>query len=517
VRRLSIIAIGFLAAGTALCRAQSTHLAAGASDFRQGNFDGALTEFRAAQTEAPNDAAIMNLIGITETKLGRIDAANAAYKEAISANPSLLAPHKNLAVNDLAAGRYREAEDQLQAALKITSTDPFLHAYLASLYVATSRDREAVDQLEPAASLIGTDSALLYGMAMACLRLHEDAKALPLIATGEQQSLFSVEQEYQLALLLTARKNYAEATKRFRQIALMAPDSWSAKEDLAISMLNENRQQQAIPLLEELTRKRSSDAGAWALLGSAYELSGDKQQSLDAYRSAIAADPENPDRYLDLARLLMDLDRYGEATQIVQAGIAHTSDPYALDIRKGSIQMLQGSYAEAGTTFQNAIAQHPEISLGYYALAQCDLKAGRAQAAEVILNDAAAKAPADAKIDFLDGIVLSQLGKRDQAIAAMQRSIGLDSQVAESHYELGRMLADAGQLQQAKSEFERAVALAPTRANAFYQLSRIDARLGDKPAADEMALHTQTLLAQQRTRALEQQRAMSSGLEGAHP
>jgi len=513
VKRLCAFAVCWVFASAVLCHAQSPHLAAGAAYFRQGDFDHALIEFREAQAESPRDATIMNLIGITETKLGQIDEANAEYRQSIAADPNLLAPHKNLAVNYLASARYSDAEDQLKQALKLNSTDPFLHAYLASLYIATSRDEEAVQQLDLAGSLIESDPTLLYGMAMACLRLHQDEKALHLIATGEQKSFFNIEQEYQLALLLTGHKNFVEATERFRQIVKAAPDSWSAKEDLAISLLNGNQQQQAIPVLEELVRERSADSNAWALLGSAYELSGNNEKSLDAYRAAVTADPENPDRYLDYARLLMDLDRYGEATQIIQAGIGHTADPYALNIRKGSIQMLQGKCAEARVTFQNAIQQHPEISLGYYALAQCDLKDGRAQEAEAVLKDALAKSPGDAKIDFLYGVVLSQLGKKDQAIDAMKRSIARDSHVAESHYQLGMLLEEDGQLQQAKNEFEQAIGFAPSHANAFYQLSKIYGRLGDKASAEKMAHRTQELLAQARANALEQQKTMLSDLK----
>jgi Flp pilus assembly protein TadD len=508
----------YVALCAALCSAQvSAHLTQGAAYFRQGNFDSALAEFRAAQIEHPRDASIMNLIGVTETKLGRIEDANEEYKRAIIADPALLAPRKNLAVNYLSTAQYPEAELQLKEALKLNRTDTFLHAYLTSLYIATSRDQETVQQFESAASFIERDPFLLYGTVTAFLRLHQDAKGLPLIAEGEQKSFFTAEQEYQLALLLAADKNFAGATDRFRQIVKMEPGSWSAKEDLAISLLSENEQQQAIPVLEQLAHQRPSDAKLLALLGSAYELAGDKQNALDAYRKSIAANPENQDLYLDYARLLMDMDRYAEASQVVQSGIAHTSDPYALSIRQGSIQMLQGSYADAQATFQSAITQHPEISLGYYALAQCDLKNGRAQDAEAVLVEARAKAPADAKIDYLYGVVLSQREKSDEAIAAFKQSIALDSHAAESHYELGKLLAESGQLQSAKIEFEQAVSIAPNHANAFYQLSKIYARLGDKASADKMARRTQDLLAQARSCATQQQKAMLSDMKSAHP
>jgi Flp pilus assembly protein TadD len=518
MRRLRAIVFFCVAACATLCFAQvSAHLAQGAAYFRQGNFESALAEFRTAQIEHPHDAAIMNLIGVTETKLGRIEDANEEYKRAIVADPALLAPHKNLAVNYLSAAQYPEAELQLKEALKLNRTDPFLHAYLASLYIARSRDEETVQQFESAATLIEQDPSLLYGTVAAFLRLHQDAKAMPLIAKGEQNSSFTAEQEYQLALLFAADKNFAGASDRFRQIVKMEPGSWSAKEDLAISLLGENQQQQAIPVLEELARQRPSDAKILALLGSAYELAGDKQNALDAYRKSVAADPENQDLYLDYARLLMDMDHYAEAAQVVQSGIAHTSDPYALSIRQGSIQMLQGNYFAAQATFQSAITQHPEISLGYYALAQCDLKNGRAQDAEAILVEAQAKASADAKIDYLYGVVLSQRGKTDESIAAFKQSIALDSHAAESHYELGKLLAENSQLQSAKIEFEQAISIAPNHANAFYQLSKIYARLGDKAFADKMAHRAQDLLAQARSSAMQQQRAMLSEMKSAHP
>lgn len=517
MKALRTLSLCCLVAGAAGCLAQSTHLAQGAADFRQGKLDEALKEFQAAQAERPNDASILNLIGVTETRLGRTEEANAEYKKAIAADPALPAPHKNLAVNYLSAARYAEAEEQLKEALKLNSNDPFLHAYLASLYIATGRDQQTVEQFDPAAALIEGDPTLLYGTAAAFLRLHQEQNALKLIALGEQKSFFSVEQEYQLALLLAAQKNFAAATERFQQIVRMEPDSWSAREDLAISLLSDNRQEQAIPVLEALTQQRPADPNLWSLLGSAYELNGNKEKALGAYRQAITADPNNQDRYLDYARLLMDMDRYAEAAQIVQTGMAHTSDPYALSIRQGSIQMMQGNYADARATFRKAIASHPEISLGYYALAQCSLKDGSPQDAETVLNEARANAPGDAKIEYFYGVVLSLLGKNEEAIAAFKRSIALDGHAAEPHYELGKLLAESGQLLPAKSEFEQAVALAPTHANAFYQLGKIYARLGDKASADNMARRTQQLLAQARSSAMQQQKTMLGDLKSIHP
>jgi tetratricopeptide (TPR) repeat protein len=259
--------------------------------------------------------------------------------------------------------------------------------------------------------------------------------------------------------------------------------------------------------LRELTVERPNDANLFTLLGSAYEASENAPKALDAYQAAVRADPENPDRYLDYTRLLMDLDRYGEAVQIVQQGMRNTPDAYALNLRLGSIQMMQGQYDQAGQSFQAAIQAQPEIALGYIALAQSDMRDGRDQDASQILAIAREKLPPDSMLEYLYGLVLSHLSKSGEAIAAFKRSVTLNPEASEPHYELGRLYFESGLIQPAKSEFERVLQLAPQHPNAHYQLSRVYARLGDSADSRAMAEQTRQLLQKQREAALEAQKA----------
>ena len=517
LKRRRIIAVLCIAAMSQIAITQESHLQAGTAYFKQGEYTQALAEFSRADIEHPHNAQIENLLGITETQLGDIEAADQHYREAIQDEPALLAPHKNLAVNYLTAARYKDAEDQLQIALKLNSSDPFLHYYLASLYVATSRDRQAIKEYDPAASLIAKDPVLLYGIAMACLREGMKLKALSLVSAAEQQSLFDVSQEYQLALLLTKLGMYSDASERFRQIVHVQPESWSARFDLAISLLNAGEQHGALPLLERLVQERPADANIQALLGSTYELTGDDQKALKAYQAAVAADPNNPDRYLDYTRLLMDLDRYEEAASIIQSGIGNVSEDYALVVRKGSIQLSLGQYAQARSTFQQAIAIHPEINLAYYAVAQSFMREGHDQEAADVLAIAETKTPPDARIDYLRGLALSQMGKHDEAVLELNKSIALDDRIPEPHYELGKLLIDDGKLEAAKQEFERVIVLAPDRSNAYYQLSKLYGKLGDKEKAEQMAKRTQELLTKQHTSVMEQQQTKLRAFREVQP
>ena len=512
-----VVLMSFLFSTGTLCVAQSSHLEAGAAFFKQQQYDKALEEFKRAQLKNPLDASIENLLGITEAKCEHVDESTAHYKRAIELDPEMLSPHKNLAVNYLGIGRYDLAEAELAEALKISAGDPFVHYYLATLYLATSRDKEAVAQLPAAQSLIANDPELLYTMALACLRLHMDSKAVTLIADYEKRFSSSVAQEYEVAILLTKDKMYEAAVPHFRKIVKDQPDSWSSRFDLALSLLNADQNAEALPILEKLASERATDPNALALLGSAYEMRGDSVNALNAYKRAVGADPNNPDRYLDYTRLLMDLDRYGEAAQIIQSGLNDSSDPYALDLRMGSIRMIQGQYVEARLSFERAIGTHPDVALGYFALAQSYMREGHDQDASDVLAKARIKLPPDAMLEYLNGLALSHLGKNTEASGAFKQSIALDEVAPQAHYELGKVLFQEGLVGPAKAEFERVIQLAPEDPNAYYQLSRISARLGDKGTASQMAKHTQQLLQQQRANALQAERERLPGFQDPAP
>jgi Flp pilus assembly protein TadD len=249
-------------------RAQNSHASAGVVYFRRGQYAKALEEFKQARDEHPKDAPIFNLLGITETKLGSLAQANVDYECAIALNPAFAAARKNLAVNLMTASRYAEAEEQLNAALKLDANDKFLHSYLASLYLATQRDRMAVAQIDAAQPLIDNDPVLLFAMAMACLRLHENAKALALTRTGEEKRAFDTSEEYQLALLMTENRMYPEAVERFRAIERAQQESWASRVDLALALLNADEAKEAAAILARLADERPNDKKGTALLAS---------------------------------------------------------------------------------------------------------------------------------------------------------------------------------------------------------------------------------------------------------
>lgn len=485
--------------------AQGDALQQGLELFRQQNYAAALEQFQEAKRTRPANAQLDDFIGITETRLGQIDAANDNYEAAIRLDPKLADAHKNLGYNFIGQERYDLAEKHLKAALALDAAEPFTHYYLVVLYVTTSRDKDVIAHIKPAEPALVNDTNTALLAVKAALNANDSATALQLTELLEAKSRLSSEQEYAIAQLLDDRQMYSEAARRFQRILDMQPASWQNKYNLALALVKANQPKQALPLLDSIVQENSSKADILASAATAYESAGANELALSTYQKAIAADPTNPDRYLDCTRLLIDLDRYQEATAIVERGMPLVPDDYPLTIRLGAIEGMQGNRAQARETYHKAIAEHPALALGYVALAQTYMKEGDDREALKIITDARNVVPLDFALEYVYGLISFQLGQQQQAMEALKRAAKLDPTVVEPHYQLGLLYMKMEQWKEAQGEFEQVLKLDPRNAATYYQLSRTYQRLGETEKAQETGKEASLLTKTQREDAMKAQ------------
>jgi Flp pilus assembly protein TadD len=84
---------------------------------RQGDYDAALTSYRLALRDRPNDTKILQNMAIAFTKTNRPDEAIRCYRSALSFAPELSGAHYGLAFLLLKRGDRAGAEQHLQAFL----------------------------------------------------------------------------------------------------------------------------------------------------------------------------------------------------------------------------------------------------------------------------------------------------------------------------------------------------------------------------------------------------------------
>jgi len=486
--------------------AQENPLQEGMMYFQKGDYASALRMFNAADQAQPDNAVLVNLIGITQTKLGQIADANASYQKAIQLNPALEAPHKNLGFNLLSQSEFPRAIEELQTAISKDSSDEFAHYYLAIAYLKSGREKEAIAQLSSSEQLVENDADTALEMATACLHAGDKDDAVRVIRAVEQRSGFTLEQEFTLAVALSSSNLHKDALLLFEHMAALQPDSWVRKFNLAIAWFDAGDAEKALPILQALAEERPDDERILNLLGTVYEAKGDLHAALDAYQKAVAANPKNTDAYLDYTRLLMDVDRYDDAASLIEKGLQSAQDTYALQVRLGAIQIMKGNLDQARKSFEQAINENPNQVVGYVGLAKIYMKLGDDATAENLLAGARNKLPRDFALEYVYGLICAQMSETDRALEALKNAEKMAPDVVEPHYQLGKVYMGTGQLTEARKELDRVIALDPNHVQALAQLCKIYAKQGDAQKAQLLQAQVSELINRQRNSAIAAER-----------
>ena len=496
--------------------AQPTALEEGVKLMRAGQFDQALVKLEQAHRIAPRNSTIENLMGIAETQQGHIDKACNHYRNAIGLDPTHAAPHRNLGFNLLNIKDYSHAEPELREASRLEPSDRFAHDYLLLLSLATGRDAEALAEAAGAGQLVDNDPEAGAGLIEADVRLGRVDDATGRIEKLENANQLPPTREYPVAVLLYQHAFYSLATHCFRRIAKLDP-SWENRYNLALGLLYGGEPIEASTLLTALHTERPENADTLMFLGSAFESQQQMPQALEAYRAALVADPSNPDRTLDYTRLLMDMDRYDEAIQVVQFGMGKTSATAPLELRLGAVEMVNGNYTAARDAFNTALATDPEMDAAYVGLAQTYARQANDVEAIHILEEARVELPHHYLLEYYFGLLASRLGREPEAILALEAAAQLAPSSSDPWYELGKLHASQQNWPRARQALEHSVALNPQSAPAHYQLSQVYAHLGLNQRAEQEARQTHTLVDAQRDQALSKQRERAASFQPQPP
>ncbi|WP_348263435.1 tetratricopeptide repeat protein [Telmatobacter sp. DSM 110680] len=485
--------------------AQNSALDDGARLIREGHFDQALVKLEEAHRAAPRNATIENLLGITETNLGHPAAASTHYRNAIRIDPSQAAPHRNLGFSLLNEKDYTGAEPELRKASALDPSDPFAHYYLLLLALATNHDSEALKQVHEAGQLVDRDPEAGAGLIEAEIRAGRVDDAANRIKKMEETDQLQPAREYRIAVLLSQRAQFEQASHCFQRIATIDP-SWNNRYNLGLALLYDGNSTEASTLLAALHKERPGDANTLTFLGAAFEAQQKMSEALDAYRAAAIADPSNLDRTLDYTRLLMDMDRYDEAIQFIQIGMDQTLATSPLNLRLGAVEMIKGDYSAARDAFNAALAENPELDAAYVGLAQTYAREANDTEAIRVLEAARIKRPGHYLLEYYFGLLASRLGREQEAIGALQQAEQLDPNSPDPSFELGKLYEAKEDWQKARQAFEHVVQLNPQFGAAHFQLSRVYTHLGLRDEAQQEAQRTQELVSKKRNDALRKQR-----------
>ncbi|MDQ6718230.1 MAG: tetratricopeptide repeat protein [Gemmatimonadota bacterium] len=107
------------------------YLSEGLALEKQGDYDAALTSYRLALREQPNNVRVLENMAIASSRLGQADDAIRSYKRALSIEPKLSGAHYGLAYLLLKRGEISDAAYHLEAFLMDAPTGPESERWVA--------------------------------------------------------------------------------------------------------------------------------------------------------------------------------------------------------------------------------------------------------------------------------------------------------------------------------------------------------------------------------------------------
>ncbi|MBN2256450.1 MAG: tetratricopeptide repeat protein [Anaerolineaceae bacterium] len=243
------------------------------------------------------------------------------------------------------------------------------------------------------------------------------------------------------------------------------------------------------------TSTATRDPHAYTAEAEALAKEGKINLAIDAYKTAILADPQNATNYVALARLQVLSGNLDDALiNSENALLLNKNNSLAYAVR-GWILGLQSEYQLGEASLNTALEIDPNNALANAYLAEIlTLRVSEGKGLVGTIDEAA---EASRRAQLLDpnsmethrarGIVLEQTGNFNEAIAEYQAAIQINDKFADLHLALGRTLLAIEEYSSAIDEFIQANALNPSDPLPETYIARAYVKIGEYAKAIQYA------------------------------
>lgn len=188
-----------------------------------------------------------------------------------------------------------------------------------------------------------------------------------------------------------------------------------------------------------------------------------------------------PDDYYLHQNFALFLESFGDlAGAVAECQRVHDLVPQdcVLYYQQGRLFAKRGQYAEAESSFREAVTIRPSLNEGWIQLGDVLALQRKYQAALASYATALKQRPQDSQTVFFCGNVLAKLNRHAEAIEDYRAAIKLNPAYWEAHFELGGELDSENQLSAACNEFAAAARLDPANSRAHFNYGVLLAKLG---------------------------------------
>jgi tetratricopeptide (TPR) repeat protein len=273
---------------------------------------------------------------------GELDKARSIFEDATGDKDAKAAALAGLGKVALAGGQYKEAAARLEEALKLRPNASRLRQPLAMAY------RGLGDTLEAKANLahFATDGP-------------EPGVSDPIVDAMSERVVVS-------RVLLRRGQRFGKegrfdlAERAFRAAVASDPSNAEAVANLAISLVNLGRTDEAQKYLVESLRLDDSSAVAHFSLGVVYDREGEDASAIAQYRSAVERDPNDVQAAVYLADAIMRTGSSLEAARWYRQALSVEPRSTRIALSLAFALIKADDHGEARKVLETALSQEPQ-------------------------------------------------------------------------------------------------------------------------------------------------------------
>ncbi|MCP4656035.1 MAG: tetratricopeptide repeat protein [bacterium] len=346
--------------------------------------DAAEASYFQAHRSAPGEFRWLYYLGLLYQQNGKLPEAVDYYERALAVRPSDLAALVHLGEVHLAANDLEKAEARLRSALGTAPSSPAALASLGQIALARGEHQQAVEYLTSALELVPAADRLHYSLGMAYRGLRDMEKAREHLGRAgmvgvtvrdpladELKQLTEGERIHLLrGRTAFAAGRFGDAAEEFDLAVKADPKSARARVNLGTALARTGDVEGAIDHYRMALELDPESSAAHYNLGALRARQGRTDEALRHFTEVLVIDPEDPQGHVELAALLRRggkstdaLTHYAEAVRI---------DPRSEAARLGEAVVLvdMGRFREARDRLEAAYALMPGAGRIAYALAR---------------------------------------------------------------------------------------------------------------------------------------------------
>jgi protein O-GlcNAc transferase len=313
----------------------------------------------------PNDADVVQLLGMLNSQLGRKDAALDFLRRATVLAPAAPDGHYNLGVVLAELSRHDEAIFSFRQAtnLKPDFADAFAH--LGVSLRAKNQIPAAVEALLRAVSLRPDFAEAFNNLGTVLRQQNKLDDAINAYRRAVSLRPQSADMRKNLGNALVAREDWTAAIQEFRQAAEIRPDDPHAHFALGNALHSSGQISEGIESYRKAVSLRPDYAEVYANLGDALHLAGKTDEAIAACKQALAIRPDFHIAHNNLANALQAQGKIDDAIASIRQAIALKPDYADALYNLGNILQLRGQLEEAAAAYRRAIRARADFAAAY--------------------------------------------------------------------------------------------------------------------------------------------------------